>query len=66
VRLYKGTTRTKSPEGHLRAVVLMGMDDATLVGAPRKLKLGTLADIRRPDAVIVDEAGYRTSGRDNH
>ena len=43
----------------MRAVVLMGMDDATLVGAPRKLKLGTLADIRRPDAIIVDEAGYR-------
>lgn len=59
VRLYKGTTRMKSPEGRMRAVVLMGMDDATLVGAPRKLKLGTLADIRRPDAVIVDEAGYR-------
>jgi putative ABC transport system permease protein len=59
VRLYKGTTRMKSPEGRLRAVVLMGIDDATLVGAPRKLKLGTLADVRRPDAVIVDEAGYR-------
>ena len=59
VRLYKGTTRMKSPEGRMRAVVLMGMDDATLVGAPRKLKLGELADIRRPDAVIVDEAGYR-------
>jgi putative ABC transport system permease protein len=59
VRLYKGTTRMKSPDGRLRAVVLMGMDDATLVGAPRKLKVGTLADIRRPDAVIVDEAGYR-------
>ena len=59
VRLYKGTTRMKSAEGRLRAVVLMGMDDATLVGAPRKLKLGTLAAIRGPDAIIVDEAGYR-------
>jgi len=35
VRLYKGATRMKSPEGRMRAVVLMGMDDATLVGAPR-------------------------------
>src|SRR5262245_41047511 len=43
----------------MRAVVLMGMDDATLVGAPGRRKLGALADIRRPDAVIVDEAGYR-------
>jgi putative ABC transport system permease protein len=59
VRLYKGQTRIKSPEGRMRAVVLMGIDDATLVGAPRKLKLGSLADIRQPDAVIVDEAGFR-------
>lgn len=59
VPLYKGTTRVKSPEGRLRAVFLLGLDDATLVGAPRKLKLGALADLRRPDAVIVDEAGYR-------
>ena len=55
----QGHNPDKSPDGRMPAVVLMGMDDATLVGAPRKLKLGTLADIRRPDAVIVDEAGYR-------
>jgi putative ABC transport system permease protein len=59
VRLFKGTARSKSPEGSLRAVTLIGIDDTTLVGAPRKIKVGSIADVRRPDAVIVDEAGYR-------
>jgi putative ABC transport system permease protein len=59
VRLFKGTARSKSPGGHMRSVMLIGFDDATLVGAPRKIKLGSIADVRRPDAVIVDEAGYR-------
>jgi putative ABC transport system permease protein len=59
VRLFKGSARSKSPEGSLRAVTLIGIDDTTLVGAPRKIKLGSIADVRRPDAVIVDEAGYR-------
>jgi putative ABC transport system permease protein len=59
VRFFKGTARSKSPGGYLRSVMLIGIDDTTLVGAPRKIKLGSLADLRRPDAVIVDEAGYR-------
>jgi putative ABC transport system permease protein len=59
VRLFKGTARSKSPGGHMRSVMLIGFDDVTLVGAPRKIKLGSIADVRRPDAVIVDEAGYR-------
>ena len=29
VRLYKRTTRIKSPEGGMRAVILMGIDDVT-------------------------------------
>jgi putative ABC transport system permease protein len=59
VPLFKSTARSKSPSGRMRAVILMGIDDATLVGAPRKLKRGAMADLRQPDAVIVDEAGYR-------
>src|SRR5207248_6258577 len=33
-------------------------DDATLVGAPQEMLAGTLADLRQPDAVIIDKAGY--------
>src|SRR5262249_14111286 len=38
--------------------IVMGLDDATLVGAPRHIILGSLADLRQPDAVIMDENGH--------
>jgi putative ABC transport system permease protein len=59
VPFFKSTARSRTPSGHLRAVTLIGIDDATLVGAPRKLKHGAIAALRQPDAVIIDEAGYR-------
>jgi putative ABC transport system permease protein len=58
VRMYKGTARARLSDGNFRQVVLMGLDDATLVGAPREMVVGSLADLRRPDAFILDEAGY--------
>jgi len=60
VRLYKGLIRAKLTEtGKFRQVVMLGLDDATLVGAPLTMIQGTLSELRRPDAVIIDEAGYR-------
>ena len=59
VPLYKGTGRAKAPDGKFRTVILMGVDDATLVGAPRKMLIGSIYDLRRPDAAIIDKAGYR-------
>jgi putative ABC transport system permease protein len=58
VRFYKGQGRLKLGEGHYQQAMVLGLDDATLVGAPRTIILGSLADLRQPDAVIMDEAGY--------
>lgn len=58
VRLFKGLARAKAPNGDFRTVILMGLDDASLTGAPRKMILGEIDSLRRPDAVIVDRAGY--------
>ena len=58
VPLFKGTPRAKALDGNFRVVIMMGVDDATLVGAPRNLVLGSVDDLRRPDAVIVDRVGY--------
>src|SRR5262249_53355402 len=58
VRLYKGQIRARLPDGNFRIVLLMGLDDATLVGAPTKMVAGSLADLSLPDAVIIDKAGY--------
>ncbi|MBI3408869.1 MAG: FtsX-like permease family protein [Planctomycetes bacterium] len=58
VRLYKGQVRARLPDGNFRNLILFGLDDATLVGAPKEMLAGDLADLRRPDAVIIDKAGY--------
>ncbi|HUY88354.1 MAG TPA: ABC transporter permease [Pirellulales bacterium] len=59
VRLYKGITRARTADGNFQQVILLGFDDATMVGAPHAIIAGDLADLRRPDALIMDEAGYR-------
>jgi len=60
VRLFKGLPRMRSPDGSFRQVILMGLDDATLVGAPHgKMRVGRIEDLRQPNAIILDYAGYR-------
>ena len=58
VPLFKGLPRAKAFDGNFRVVIMMGVDDATLVGAPRNMALGLVGDLRQPDAVIVDRVGY--------
>ncbi|MFQ3593389.1 MAG: ABC transporter permease [Gemmataceae bacterium] len=58
VRLYKGQVRARMADGNFRNVVLFGLDDTSMVGAPNEMILGSLADLRQPDAVVVDKAGY--------
>jgi putative ABC transport system permease protein len=59
VRLYKGIARARFADGNFQQMILLGLDDATLVGAPREITLGDLADLRQPDAVIIDEGGFK-------
>ncbi|HEX5472312.1 MAG TPA: ABC transporter permease, partial [Lacipirellulaceae bacterium] len=58
VRLYKGLTRSRLADGNFQQTILLGLDDATLVGAPPNMILGNLFDLRKPDAVIMDLEGY--------
>jgi putative ABC transport system permease protein len=61
VRFFKGQPRAKAPDGRFRVAILLGVDDASLTGAPepRKMILGSVESLRDPDAVIIDLAGYR-------
>jgi putative ABC transport system permease protein len=59
VRLYKGMARGQFPDGNFKQFMLIGVDDESLIGAPRHMILGSLADLRRPDAVVIDEHGWR-------
>lgn len=61
VRLYKGIARARLSDGNFQQMILIGLDDATLVGAPRPDRIlhGDLGDLRAPNAVFIDEFGWR-------
>src|SRR5947209_10848545 len=42
VRFYKGQGRLKLGDGNFQQVIVLGLDDATIVGAPREVVLGSL------------------------
>lgn len=59
VPYFKGGGRARLDDGRFQQLILLGVDDASLVGAPREMLLGNIAELRRPDAVIIDEAGFQ-------
>jgi len=59
VRLYKGIARARLEGGSYEQVILLGLDDATFIGAPLNMIEGSVDDLRSPDAVIMDIVGYR-------
>jgi putative ABC transport system permease protein len=58
VRLFKGNPVARTTGGKFAVSFLIGLDDATLVGAPRRMLLGSWKRLREPDSVVVDKAGY--------
>jgi putative ABC transport system permease protein len=60
VPLFKSTARAKvHTDGKFRAVILMGLDDGSLVGAPRSMELGSFDSLREPNSIIIDQVGYK-------
>ena len=59
VPFYKGGQQLRLANGETARVQLLGLDDATLIGGPAAMLQGRLADLRLPDAVIVDENSAR-------
>jgi putative ABC transport system permease protein len=60
VAYYQAMAQLRTSSGQNKSVSLIGVDDSSLVGAPPVMLLGSLADLRRPDAVIMDAAGFAT------
>jgi putative ABC transport system permease protein len=62
VPLYKGNARAKvdnvegSPRQVIEQVILLGLDDSSMVGAPPRNRIleGRLEDLRKPDAIFID------------
>lgn len=58
VPFYKGLTVAHTRDGQLQQVILLGVDDATLIGVAPHLVLGSVAQLKQPDAMIIDRAGF--------
>ena len=58
VPLFKTSAPVKTLDGRIDNAMVLGVDDASLIGLPRIILLGRPEDLRRPDAIAIDQAGY--------
>lgn len=56
--LLKATTTIVTDDGNLETAMMLGLDDASLVGLPQKVDAGTRSALRAPGAILMDQAGY--------
>lgn len=49
----------RTPAGELEQVTVVGLDDASLIGLPKKILRGSLADLSAPNALLIDDVGSR-------
>ena len=58
VKLFKGSPVARTSNGKFAVSFCLGLDDATLIGAPRKMLLGSWQRLHEPESVVIDKAGY--------
>ncbi|MDX2038151.1 MAG: ABC transporter permease [Isosphaeraceae bacterium] len=59
VPYYQSTSRLKTEKGRIKVVQVIGIDDSSMVAAPRRMLMGSVTDLLRPDAIIVDASGFK-------
>lgn len=62
VPFFKGTGRARTAEGRFETVFVMGVDTATLIGAPARMLQGDVRALWEPDTVLLDDAGAKRLG----
>jgi putative ABC transport system permease protein len=55
--LFKGLAILRTQDGLINQVSLVGVDDETLVGAPRDWLAGDLESLRQPGGIVLDKEG---------
>ncbi len=53
--LYSGIQRVRLENGSFKTIQLLGIDAASLAGAPGRMVEGKLSDLRLPNTVVIDE-----------
>lgn len=62
VPLYKGVLRARLSNGEYHRISMVGLDAATLIGRPARMLQGRIEDLRKPDAVVVDQWAVQRMG----
>jgi putative ABC transport system permease protein len=57
--MYKGLLKARLFDGRFQTCIVVGLDDATLIGGPPVMLEGKIEDLRRSDSVIVDIDGAK-------
>ena len=58
VPYFKAMATVRTQSGHLESALLVGADDQSMIGIPAIFVLGSAEDLRKPDAVAVNEDGF--------
>jgi putative ABC transport system permease protein len=58
VPLFKGMGVIKTHDGNMQQIIVLGVDDHSLIGRPPKMLMGNWHDLKQPDALIMDKAGW--------
>ncbi len=59
VPLYKGLIKARLQNGNFQNCIVIGIDDATLIGGPPKMLKGKLKNLRMTDGIIVNDIGSK-------
>lgn len=53
----RANASVRTRDGDLEGVAIIGVDDATLIGLPKRMEQGSADVLSRPDSVIIDDVG---------
>src|SRR5690606_13385309 len=59
VPFFKGQAVVTTETGGLQSSFVYGLDDVTLIGLPPEIIMGDRESLRQPDAIAIDEPGFR-------
>ena len=59
VPFFKATVQVRTRGGTLENAIILGIDDASLVGVPDAFVLGSVEDLAMPDSIAINPAGFR-------
>ncbi|MEL6739275.1 MAG: FtsX-like permease family protein [Planctomycetota bacterium] len=59
VPFFKANVQVRTREGNLENAIILGIDDASLVGVPDTFMIGSIEDLAMPDSIAINPAGFR-------